>query len=94
MRLLDTAPAAAALVSTLLDLEQRFHTRLCEIKRSQATYEFGDVLRMALDLLAPPAATGPRTPSAIAQRLQQRYEHVLVDEYQDTSPVQVEILRW
>ena len=93
VRLLDTAPAAAALVTTLLDLEQRFHTRLSEIKRSQATYEFGDVLRMALDLLAPPAATGPRTPSAIAQRLQQRYEHVLVDEYQDTSPVQVEILR-
>jgi ATP-dependent helicase/nuclease subunit A len=92
-RLLDTAPAAGALVTTLLGLEQRFHMRLCEIKRSQATYEFADVLRMALDLLAPPAATGPRTASAIAQRLQQRYEHVLVDEYQDTSPVQVEILR-
>ncbi len=36
---------------------------------------------------------GPRRPSAIARELAARYDHILVDEYQDTSPVQTELLR-
>lgn len=91
--MLKHAPAAAALVATLLGLEGRYQRMLEEAKRRQAAYEFGDVLRMALDLLGRPGAGRMREPTAVARRLQQRYEHILVDEYQDTSPVQVEILR-
>ncbi|MBU0641191.1 MAG: UvrD-helicase domain-containing protein [Planctomycetes bacterium] len=87
------ADRAAALVDVLLQLEQRYQALLSTSKRRLAAYEFADVLRLALDLLGTPSATGPREPTAVARRLQQRYEHVLVDEYQDTSPVQVEILR-
>ena len=87
------APDVAALTATLLDLEDRYETLLQETKRAQATYEFGDVLRMALDLLGDPAGDERRTPTDVARRLRGRYEHVLVDEYQDTSPVQVELLR-
>ena len=83
--MLDTAPAAAALTTTLLDLEQRYQDMLSSSKRTRTVYEFGDVLRMALDLL--------RAPNGIARRFQQHYEHILVDEYQDTSPIQVELLR-
>ena len=83
--MLDTAPAAAALTTTLLDLEQRYQDMLSSVKRARTVYEFGDVLRIALDLL--------RAPNGIARRRQQHYEHILVDEYQDTSPVQVELLQ-
>lgn len=91
--ILACAPRTAALTQTLLRLEARYQELLTAAKRAAAKYEFGDVLRMALDLLGTPAAGHERTPTDIARRLQRRYEHILVDEYQDTSPVQVEILR-
>lgn len=90
---LTHAGSVADLVVTLLRLEQRYRDMLDEKKRAGGVYEFGDVLRMALDLLGTPAAGQRRDPTPIAHGLQRRYEHILVDEYQDTSPVQVELLR-
>lgn len=91
--ILTCAQQTATLTQTLLRLEARYQELLTAAKRAAAKYEFGDVLRMALDLLGSPATGHERTPTDIARRLQRRYEHILVDEYQDTSPVQVEILR-
>ncbi len=81
------------LLRTLLDLEARYQQMLQAVKQAQATYEFGDVLRLTLDLLGRATGGPHREPTEIARRLQRRYEHILVDEYQDTSAVQVEILR-
>lgn len=91
--ILRHAPATADLVLTVLDLEERYAQLLSAAKQQRAALEFGDVLRATLDLLGRPTAGPRRGPTDIARRLQRRYEHVLVDEYQDTSPVQVEILR-
>jgi ATP-dependent helicase/nuclease subunit A len=91
--ILRHAPAAAGLVTTLLEIEARYQQMLVERKRQLAACEFADVLRMTLDLLGRPTQNPQREPTEIARRLQRRYEHILVDEYQDTSPVQVEILR-
>ena len=91
--ILRHAPATADLVLITLDLEERYAQLLSAAKRQRAALEFGDVLRATLDLLGRPTASPRREPTDIARRLQRRYEHVLVDEYQDTSPVQVEILR-
>lgn len=91
--ILEHAADTAGLVAVLLRLEERYQQMLAEAKRQRAAYEFADVLRMALDLLGTPTGAAQRTPTDVARRLQRRYEHVLVDEYQDTSPVQVEILR-
>jgi ATP-dependent helicase/nuclease subunit A len=90
---LEHAPAAAQLVNALLGLEQRYEELLSAAKRSAGVAEFHDVLRWALDLLGTPAGDGPRQPTELARQLQKHYEHILVDEYQDTSPVQVELLR-
>jgi len=90
---LATAPRAAARVRTLLALEARYEELLRAAKRSRSVCEFSDVLRMTLDLLGTPTEGPQRTPTDIARRLQGRYAQILVDEYQDTSPVQVEILR-
>lgn len=93
--LLTHAPLAAARLALLLRLERRFHDRLASAKRRRGVLEFGDVQRAALDLLGAPAGppNSPRAPTPLAERLRAQYEQVLVDEYQDTSPVQVEILR-
>jgi ATP-dependent helicase/nuclease subunit A len=90
--MLDGAAESARLVLTLLDLEARYEASLQAAKRARSSYEFGDVLRKALDVLS--VGTGQRRrPSPVALALRQCYEHILVDECQDTSPVQVEILR-
>ena len=87
------AGETAVLTTTLQLLERRYHDLLSARKRSRGAYEFGDVLRMALDLLGASGDDQQREPTPIASALQRRYEHILVDEYQDTSPVQVELLR-
>lgn len=90
---LTHAGETATLVVRLLRLEERYRNLLDAAKRARRAYEFGDVLRIALDLLGTPTADRRRQPTPIARALQRRYEHILVDEYQDTSPVQVELLR-
>ncbi len=90
---LGHAGQTAELIVTLLRLEERYRCRLDAKKRVRGVCEFGDVLRMALDLLGTPVGDQRREPTSIARALQRRYGHILVDEYQDTSPVQVELLR-
>lgn len=55
------------------------------LKREQATLDFDDLLLALLDLL--------RRNPGIAARLRGRFRQVLVDEYQDTNPVQLELVR-
>lgn len=85
--ILAHADATSALAATLLQLTSEYGRRLEDAKRDRAAYEFADVQRMALRLLIDDAGVSA-PPTAIAEKLRGRYEHVLVDEYQDTSPIQ------
>ena len=57
-------------------------------KRARRLISFDDLLTRLQDILASPV-TGP----SAAARLRSRYRIVLVDEFQDTDPVQWEVLR-
>jgi ATP-dependent exoDNAse (exonuclease V) beta subunit len=57
--------------------------RMQEYKRSAALMDFDDLLRSARDLL--------RSHEEVRVALGQKYQHVLVDEFQDTDPSQTEI---
>jgi ATP-dependent exoDNAse (exonuclease V) beta subunit len=70
----------ARLVSTLDDFQVSFRA----FKRESALLDFDDLLYFARDLLL----THPAVRSALANR----YRYVLVDEFQDTDPLQCEIL--
>jgi exodeoxyribonuclease-5 len=61
-------------------LKQRYEKE----KRDAALLEFDDLLYKARDLL--------RNRPDVRKALAERYKHVLVDEYQDTDPLQAEIL--
>lgn len=91
--MIDRAGLASRRVATLLRLEAEYERRLQAAKRSAGTYEFADVLRLALRVLGDATESGDLMPSELARRLRARYEHVLVDEFQDTSPVQIAIIR-
>ncbi|MFZ5470187.1 MAG: ATP-dependent helicase [Myxococcota bacterium] len=53
--------------------------------RAANAVDFGDLLLLLVELL--------RKNEAVRRKYQNRFEHVLVDEFQDTNPVQYELLR-
>ncbi|WP_426561964.1 UvrD-helicase domain-containing protein [Angustibacter sp. McL0619] len=57
-------------------------------KRARRLLDYDDLLVLLRDALV-----DPQTGSAAAQRVRDRYQVVLVDEFQDTDPVQWQILR-
>lgn len=63
-------------------------TEFVRRKRAQRVLDYDDLLVLLRDALADPA-TGP----AAAARVRDRFALVMVDEFQDTDPVQWEILR-
>ena len=80
----DTDPAAQDGFARALELAlaaDRYNTLVWK----QGFVDFGDLLALTLRLF-------DESPSAL-QILQQRFRYVLVDEFQDTNPVQFEIVR-
>jgi ATP-dependent exoDNAse (exonuclease V) beta subunit len=73
----DLASALAAELRTLVD-------RYEEEKRRQGKLDFVDLLLLVRDLV--------RDDVAVRGFLQERFSHLFVDEFQDTDPLQMEIL--
>lgn len=83
----------APLMMSLTTLVDRFAQTYSEAKKRLGIVDFNDLehycLRALLDEKAP---AGSLIPSGAAAELRERYEYVLVDEYQDINPVQDAIL--
>jgi ATP-dependent exoDNAse (exonuclease V) beta subunit len=75
--------AAAQLLARLRDLLQPAMDRFHQNKRAAALLDFDDLIFAARDLL--------RDHEPVREALGKRYQHVLVDEFQDTDPRQTEI---
>ncbi len=63
--------------------------RLREVKRERNAYYFDDLLHLCLDLLRTPEGGE----SDVARDLRAQYDHILIDEYQDTNPAQDAIFK-
>ena len=75
--------ADALLRDALVWLEE-FVAHYDKVKRERVLLDFDDLLSKTRDLLANHAD--------VRTELQRRFRHILVDEFQDTDPVQVEIV--
>jgi len=78
-------------VAALAELTRAFGERYRAVKQAEGRVDFGDLERFALDLLS--ADEAGSTPSEAALQVQDQFDHVLVDEFQDVNPVQDAILR-
>lgn len=87
----DGLARVAPFVRTLADLVQRFDESYTARKRKLHVLDFADLERLAFALLAENG--DPARPSSIARDLHARFAYVLVDEFQDTSPLQEAIVR-
>ena len=76
----EAGQRVALATATRVEVERR--------KRQRGIRDFDDLLVLLRDVLADPER-GP----AAAARIRERYRVVLVDEFQDTDPVQWEVLR-
>ena len=75
--------AASRVLADLVSLVQPVMKRFRDYKRSAALLDFDDLIFAARDLL--------RNHAAVRSALAARFAHVLVDEFQDTDPLQTEI---
>lgn len=75
---------AGELLSRLCEETQSLLEDWRDYKRGAALLDFDDLLYTARDLL--------RDHREVRQALSQRFRHVMVDEFQDTDPLQTEIL--
>jgi len=81
-------------VETLFEVVDRFDQAFSLAKRERGEADFQDLERLCFDLLLDREASSPDrlVPSAAAREIRDRFEAVLVDEYQDISPLQDAIL--
>lgn len=75
--------AASQVLATLIDEARPILQRYRDRKRASAQLDFDDLIFAARDLL--------RDHDDVRRSLGQRFAHVLVDEFQDTDPLQTEI---
>ena len=87
--LLRDMAAAAPAMRSLLRLTLRFDALYTRDKRSRSLLDYADLEHLAARLLLDENGA----PTALARRLSERYREVMVDEYQDVSPVQDAIFR-
>jgi ATP-dependent exoDNAse (exonuclease V) beta subunit len=77
---LRASPLARALESLLAETERGY----AAAKRRTGALDFADLLVLARDLL--------RDDATVRRAVQERFDAVLVDEFQDTNPVQAELV--
>lgn len=75
---------ADALLASFFGETDELMTAFEQFKRSAAVLDFDDILIRTRTLL--------RTDERVRKEVARRYRHILVDEYQDTDPLQSEIL--
>jgi len=89
LELMRDLAATTPHITALKDLTLAFHTRYEQAKQERGLVDFADLEHFAYEALT--KTDGTR--SAAAQEWSQRFDQVMVDEYQDTSPIQDAIIR-
>ena len=75
----------------LVDLTKEFREKFAGKKAEQNMIDFGDMEHFAIQILTK-NENGKLVPSDVARELQDKYDEVMVDEYQDSNLVQETIM--
>ncbi|HEX7056935.1 MAG TPA: helicase-exonuclease AddAB subunit AddA [Bacilli bacterium] len=85
--------AMAPVMAKLAELVIAFAERFKAAKREKRLLDFSDMEHYCLQILGEPAETGDLRPTAAALEYRGQFAEIMLDEYQDTSMVQDEIIR-
>ncbi len=75
-------------VRTILNLIIEFDEEFTNEKREKALVDFNDIEHLCLDILSEVKENGEVVASESAMRLRDKYEEILIDEYQDANEMQ------
>ncbi len=76
------------ILEMIFELVNQFGATYGKTKAKQGILDFADLEQLALKLLTVPRIGGGLGPSSVALDLQEQFDEVLIDEYQDTNGVQ------
>ncbi|WP_058486818.1 helicase-exonuclease AddAB subunit AddA [Defluviitalea phaphyphila] len=80
-------------MKALKEVLDEFSIRFQDLKKEKGIIDFNDIEHYCLDILLDKGSTpGKIIPSPVALELKEKYEEILVDEYQDSNLVQETIL--
>ena len=78
----------AELVRVMFDLVREFERRYADKKAARRLLDFADLEHLALKLLVTQDEGGNICQTPLAREIAERFDEILVDEYQDTNAVQ------
>lgn len=81
------------MVEELVDLTLEFKERLDRVKRDKNLLDFSDMEHFALQILLEKDADGKLIQRETAKELQEYFEEIMIDEYQDSNEVQELLLK-
>ncbi len=87
-QILRTMSLCKAPVEGLIRWTKEFMRRFAEKKREKNLLDFTDMEHFALQILQPVKEDGEERPSQAAMELSEKYDEVMIDEYQDSNLVQ------
>ncbi len=80
------------IINSLTELVIEFSNRYSEKKREKAILDFNDLEHLCLKILISYSDIGEIKPSLVAEKFREKFDEVLVDEYQDSNNVQETII--
>lgn len=89
---LDAHAKMYPLMNSLADLVLAFGKKYSEKKKERAVLDFNDLEHYCLEILTETDREGNIIPSAVAEAYSQRFNEILMDEYQDTNLIQEAIV--
>ena len=84
----DMYPILVSLKELVLEFEEKYTSK----KREKNRIDFNDIEHFALAILIKKDENGKIIPSNVAKELQEKFEEIAIDEYQDSNLVQEYIL--
>ncbi|MBR0412304.1 MAG: UvrD-helicase domain-containing protein, partial [Eubacterium sp.] len=76
------------IVKTLCDVVREYAEKTLEVKREMNAYSFADVEHFAIELLFSLGENGEIVRTDLAKEIENSFDEILVDEYQDTNAAQ------
>lgn len=80
-------------IKALTDTAEDFDKKYGEAKRERGIIDFNDIEHFSLNILTEKCEDGRIIPSHAAAEYREKFEEILIDEYQDSNLVQEEILK-
>ncbi|MCR5791812.1 MAG: helicase-exonuclease AddAB subunit AddA [Lachnospiraceae bacterium] len=84
--------ALKPMIDAFVDITLKFGNAYMDAKQERKIFEFSDIAHYAVDILITEDENGNEVLSSVAKELQEYYEEILIDEYQDSDDVQESIL--